>query len=212
MPVSSSRLMNVIPPAVAGRCRWVTMPPTRTRRPCSTSRQPRRSAPRRPCRGAPRTNWAGWLSGRQAGGPDVGHHRPRPRPCRAAPARAIAGGRAGQPVGPLLRRRARPPTAPRAGVQAEAGERVGGGQRLQLRRWLRCRPGGPGRRMSRYGPSVARSSSMRSARSSPIVRTSDSPSRTTGPPSPHSCGGSRVRSRPAGVTWAAPGRPWRRWR
>ena len=34
-PCSSSRLMNVIPDAVAGRCRWVTSPATSTRRPGS---------------------------------------------------------------------------------------------------------------------------------------------------------------------------------
>ena len=37
MPVSSSRLMNVTPDAVAGRCRWVTAPATRTRSPSSTA-------------------------------------------------------------------------------------------------------------------------------------------------------------------------------
>src|SRR5436189_253617 len=37
MPVSSSRLRNVMPPAVAGRWRWVTAPPTRMRVPSGTS-------------------------------------------------------------------------------------------------------------------------------------------------------------------------------
>jgi hypothetical protein len=36
MPVSSSRLRKVMPPAVAGRCRWVTAPPTRIRVPSGT--------------------------------------------------------------------------------------------------------------------------------------------------------------------------------
>ena len=35
-PVSSSRLRNVVPPAVAGRCRWVTTPATRTFAPSGT--------------------------------------------------------------------------------------------------------------------------------------------------------------------------------
>ena len=37
MPVSSSRLRKMTPDAVAGRCRWVTIPATSTRVPCSTS-------------------------------------------------------------------------------------------------------------------------------------------------------------------------------
>ena len=52
----------MMPPAVAGRCRWVTMPPTNTRRPCSIRGSAAiGTAPMRVR--CSRANCAGWQSG-----------------------------------------------------------------------------------------------------------------------------------------------------
>ena len=119
MPVSSSRLRNVTPPAVAGRCRWVTAPPTSTRVPCldpSPARPPDRArVPSRAvadelgrdsCRARCR-----WPTRRPPSAPR--------RPCRAA--RGVEADRgAGQPVRARPAPRHRPPTAPRRRSSAEA--------------------------------------------------------------------------------------------
>ena len=82
----------------------------------------------------------------------------------------------GQTVGPLLRRGpGRPQRLPPG--QAEAGERVGRGQRLQVGRGQRLagrwrQPRGPGRACRGTARPRSRSAWIRSARSSPMVRTS----------------------------------------
>ncbi len=58
IPLSSSRFRKVTPPAVAGRCRWVTAPPTSTRVPDSTSDNPPVGSAPSPVR-CSRTNWTG---------------------------------------------------------------------------------------------------------------------------------------------------------
>ena len=140
IPVSSSRLMKMTPEAVAGRCRWVTMPGHQHPGAVLDRRAARRRA--HPERVQPVTDELGRIGlRRDAGGPDVGdgqlhvaHPRQRRRVqadawCRAGcPARSPAAAPAAHNA---RRRSGRRPSARRrwSGVQ-----RAGGGQRLGLRR------------------------------------------------------------------------------
>ena len=210
MPVSSSRLRKVTPPAVAGRCRWVTIPPTRTRRPCSTraSRGDRHRAER--VEAAPGRTAPGGSSGREAGGPHVGDQPARPSSMPGSVGASlpamVPGSRSGRVLGGRAGRPQRLPPG-----QPEAGEGVRGGQRLQVRGGA-GRPAGPGRAMSRYGPSP--SARPRSAR--PARRRGCGPrTARAGPPArraPSACGGSPGRAGPTGSAGAVPGSAWRRWR
>ena len=130
MPVSSSRLRNVTPCAVAGRCRWVTAPATSTRVPSGTDSRRLAGTHAHLVERLPQ-ELDGMAVRRHAGGPDVGGgqlefgHAGQRRDVRRGPD-------AGQPVGTLRGRRARRPQR-LPPVDPEAPERARGGQRLGLR-------------------------------------------------------------------------------
>ena len=89
--------------------------------------------------------------------------------------------RAGEVLLAVLRRLAREPER-LASLEAEAVERAGRGERLELL-GVRARRAGTTSAMSRYGPRASRSATMRSATAVPIEETSASPSRTANAPS-----------------------------
>ena len=185
MPVSSSRFMKVIPPAVAGRCRWVTMPPTSTRRPCSTRASfAIGTAPTWSSRS--RMNCAGWRSGES----------PVAQTSATSVSTSSMPGNAGAFI-PVAVPGSRPARSCAAAPAAHSASRLVSPKQAKasaVASASRCAVDSSARRatssMSRYGPCARRSSSIRLATSSPSVRTDSSPIRTAGPPSPHWCGAS----------------------
>ena len=73
VPCSSSSSTNTTPPAVPGRWRATTRPPTRTRLPCASRSSSRLST--LPAGRRSRSSASGWARDGQAGGAVVGEHR-----------------------------------------------------------------------------------------------------------------------------------------
>ena len=131
MPVSSSRFMKVMPEAVAGRCRWVTTPATRTR---VFAGAVRRSLARQDPVGGELVAevFDGVFAGGDAGGPEVGDGEF----VVAHPGQGgwwADGGDAGEPLRPLFGGASGFPEC-LAAAEAEAVEDSGCGECFDLRR------------------------------------------------------------------------------
>ena len=181
-PVSSSRLMKVVPPAVAGRCRWVTTPATSTLVPARRRADPTRS-PRPGRRDAGARTW--WDGRRRP------HRWPtdqpwllRARTCRAtaAPRRPVttpskrpASDCATAPADHRARRRSS--GRPSSSVKHSNAPAVANASQVQLRR-----PVTPSLEVlhARVRTAPVALGFDASARSSPSPRTEDNPSRTAG--------------------------------